>query len=736
MKHIFFIDNDKLICQKFRSLYTGNINTYKCVFRIKSDVQGLTWFCVFKHGDLIRQTEIVNNSCMIPHELLSNKGTLSIGCYAVNPDENNYKRISTGWVNINLKTGAYSVATAPDIPSPDVWETLILKSVPYIGDNGNWFIYSLEANAYIDSGVSASGGGGGSPVNAYTKSETDKLLDNKADKADVYTKEEIDEGTQTVIAEVSENFVTQNLFEEEMEKKENVSNKVDVDSLENTYGEQEYATARSVSKIWRDVTETIEGISPGTSDRNIELSEENEQPVYGEELINTAVWTLGEGWSGDVSSGFTHAATNASDYGESLTCNIGNTGNKLYEIQLSSSVDFTSTNILISVGNSDYAQLYGQGKTTSLGIRSVSDGVIEFKVENKYAGTLTITSIREITGASTPTNVIIDSEGKNTVEYRYSKEKDKSLFIGRISGRYNDSAQGNIGVGDSSLSNNVSGFWNVGIGYNSLQNNTAGSRNVGIGYITLQQNTVGCRNIAIGSFALKSNTSGSWNIAIGADSMDHNTTGEKNTAVGFSTLYYNTTGKQNAAFGANALGTLTTGNNNVGVGVGAGSGIKTGSGNMAVGYGSLSNIDSGSNNVAIGTNALYRCKGGGQNVAIGQGAGMGASGNSMQRNVFIGANTANKLSGAARENVVLGFNSAQSLVTGNRNIILGAYCEVGESINNALNIGNLITGNMASGSKSVTVDGTLTVNNIPTSDPNVAGQIWNDNGTLKVSAGV
>lgn len=223
MKHIFFIDNDKLICQKFRSLYTGNINTYKCVFRIKSDVQGLTWFCVFKHGDLIRQTEIVNNSCMIPHELLSNKGTLSIGCYAVNPDENNYKRISTGWVNINLKTGAYSEATAPDIPSPDVWETLILKSVPYIGDNGNWFIYSLEENKYIDSGVSASGGGGGSPVNAYTKSETDKLLDSKetvSNKTTKLTQDSTDEQYPTARA-VWDKVIT--LHQETFNNRENIS---------------------------------------------------------------------------------------------------------------------------------------------------------------------------------------------------------------------------------------------------------------------------------------------------------------------------------------------------------------------------------------------------------------------------------------------------------------------------------------------------------------------------------
>lgn len=570
-------------------------------------------------------------------------------------------------------------------------------------------------------GSSESGGSGNAGIfttDTYTKNEIDDKLNNKVDKVRDY-----------YLAAPARQY--------------NTNTKKDNPCISFAYGEEDDAVETIVIPAYMSdlINDLDVNGTPSTPEGDYGqpetlLTSENEQPVYGEELINTAVWTLGEGWSGDASSGFTHAKTGTTGYGESLTCNIGNTEDKLYEIQFSSSVKFTSTNVLISIGNSDYAQLYGQGETTSLGIRSVSNGVVEFKVENTYTGTLTITSIRQITGASTPTNVIKDSTEKITAEYRYRDNTKHSLFIGRGSGQYNSFGYNNVGIGYDSLSDNVSGFWNVGIGYSALQGNTAGSRNIGIGHVALQQNTVGCRNIAIGSFALKSNTSGSWNIAIGADSMDHNTTGEKNTAVGFSTLYNNTTGKQNAAFGANALVALTTGNNNVGVGVGAGSGIKTGSGNMAVGYGALSYIDSGSNNVAIGSNALYRCKGGEQNVAIGQGAGMGATGNSMKRNVFIGANTAKILSGAAEKNVVLGYNSAQYLVEGDGNIILGAYCEVGESISNALNIGNLITGNMATESKSVTIDGTLTINNIPTSDPNVAGQIWNDNGTLKVSAGV
>lgn len=509
--------------------------------------------------------------------------------------------------------------------------------------------------------------------------------------------------------------------------------------LNNCYGEiQSGGGSGDVDLSDYYTREEVDDSMANKLDKNIILSEENMYPTYGEELLNTSVWTLGEGWSGDVESGFTHAYTNAADYGESLTCDIGATGRRLYEIRFTSSVDFTPTNVLVSIGNSGYAQLYGQRTPIILGLQSVSDGVLEFKPENKYSGTLTITSIREILAKSQSIGRVTD-DGENVIsEYRQGSIGAISSFcIGANAGGYNaDNADGNIGIGNNALATNISGFWNIGVGYNALQRNTAGSRNICIGYISGWKNTVGHRNVAIGSFSLQNNTTGSLNIAIGADSMDHNTTGEKNTAVGFSTMYYNTTGKQNVALGSDSLKVLTTGNNNCGIGVGSGSGIKSGSGNMAIGYGSLSNINTGSNNVAVGTNALYRCNGGGQNVAIGQGAGMGASGNSMQRNVFIGANTGNKLSGSAERNVVIGFNSAQELVTGSRNIIVGAYCEVGTDANDVLNIGNLITGNMASGSKAVTIDGSLTVNNIPTSDPNVAGQIWNDNGTLKVSVGV
>ena len=39
------------------------------------------------------------------------------------------------------------------------------------------------------------------------------------------------------------------------------------------------------------------------------------------------------------------------------------------------------------------------------------------------------------------------------------------------------------------------------------------------------------------------------------------------------------------------------------------------------------------------------------------------------------------------------------------------------------------------GDSSIDANGTVVLANLPTSDPTVAGQLWNDSGTLKVSAG-
>lgn len=197
--------------RNFRNGYTGNVNVYRVNFNIHSEIEGLTWFCVFKQNDVAYVRLIEDNACVFPAEVLQNDGVVEIGCYAEPFGDENYKRISTNWVNVNILKGAYSEATAPEVPQPDVWETLVSRSIPVIGENGNWFVYDLTVKDYVDSGVSAKGidgkdgqdglpGANGSDgVDGYTPQ---KGIDywTSEDKAEIETY--IDEQTEIIKADV------------------------------------------------------------------------------------------------------------------------------------------------------------------------------------------------------------------------------------------------------------------------------------------------------------------------------------------------------------------------------------------------------------------------------------------------------------------------------------------------------------------------------------------------------
>lgn len=182
MQYNFTINNDKIVCNKNSTPYTGNINTYRCVFDITAKIDNLSWFCVFEREDKAYVQPILNNECFIPHEVLTSEGTIKIGCYATNLNENDYKRISTNWVYFKSLEGAYSDASTPDVPEPDVWEELVLKSVPIIGENGNWYIYDISQEKYVDSGVKAEGDTPIKGVHYWTEEDKAEIIENMSDE--------------------------------------------------------------------------------------------------------------------------------------------------------------------------------------------------------------------------------------------------------------------------------------------------------------------------------------------------------------------------------------------------------------------------------------------------------------------------------------------------------------------------------------------------------------------------
>ncbi len=152
MEFNFKIKNDKLFYANVLEGNSGNANTYICGFDFEES-ENFTWICVFKKEQDAYQQLIVDDKCIIPGEVLDAKGTFLIGCYGTSGD----KRISTNWLEFNIEEGAYCEAIAPKEPTPDLWEELVANSVPFIGENGNWYVFDRNLGEYIDSQKPARG---------------------------------------------------------------------------------------------------------------------------------------------------------------------------------------------------------------------------------------------------------------------------------------------------------------------------------------------------------------------------------------------------------------------------------------------------------------------------------------------------------------------------------------------------------------------------------------------------
>lgn len=469
------------------------------------------------------------------------------------------------------------------------------------------------------------------------------------------------------------------------------------------------------------------------TDDKFKTQAENEEPTCGEELASADGWTA-DGWTGDFVNGFTHTTGNTNSL---IFTMPEDTAQNTYRISFRCSEKITVESLMAKCGGSDLFDLYGQPyNPITIGIVSVENGNLEFVPASTFKGTITDISIKRVTGFNTTKQIITDSTGEISCEMRTTKSSLDNVFIGKHSGENNISGVGCAAVGSSALQNNTSGFWNVGVGLNALRDNTVGSRNVGIGYIALAENITGTRNIAIGTFALNHNKTGNKNIAIGADSLDKNESGSQNVAIGLQTLYSNVSGNFNTAVGVGSLGNSTS-DNNTAVGYHALDKCTTGNTNIALGYCAGAGITTGSNNFALGANTLYKMKTGSNNIAIGVQAGRGQGTTAgFKHGIFIGANTGYALCDNADYNILIGCNAGKAITTGIYNIVLGDNIETPTpTTSHWVNIGGLYEGSRNTADKYAKINGGLQLSDIPTSDPAIAGRVWNDNGTLKVSAG-
>ena len=192
----------------------------------------------------------------------------------------------------------------------------------------------------------------------------------------------------------------------------------------------------------------------------------------------------------------------------------------------------------------------------------------------------------------------------------------------------------------------------IGRGKNGITTNTV------VGKSALGSVTTGFSNSAFGNNALESLTTGYQNTAFGANALEDNLAGNANTAVGYGALNDNS-GTQNTAVGANAIERDSSGSYNVGIGREAMRFAEGGIANVAVGSIALYNVQ-GDDNTGVGRRALVLLTTGDNNVALG---------------AWAGAN----------------------ITTGSGNIAIGRTADFfNGTLDNQLNIGNVIYGNLTS----------------------------------------
>ncbi len=120
-----------------------------------------------------------DNTCTVPWEVIKPPHfTVSVFCGDL---------ITANKVSVAVEKSGYCEGKTPAEPTPDVYRQ-ILDSVkaPYIGENGNWFVYDEIVAEFIDAGVCARGEKG-DPGTRGEKGDTGERGENGVAGADGYT---------------------------------------------------------------------------------------------------------------------------------------------------------------------------------------------------------------------------------------------------------------------------------------------------------------------------------------------------------------------------------------------------------------------------------------------------------------------------------------------------------------------------------------------------------------------
>jgi hypothetical protein len=312
----------------------------------------------------------------------------------------------------------------------------------------------------------------------------------------------------------------------------------------------------------------------------------------------------------------------------------------------------------------------------SIALNTTSASGYQISGTTYFAGDLTNDSVRvgELAGATfTSSTIYNNAVGFEAGRYASTTNADRNNYVGYQAGYQN------------------TGAWNNIIGYQSGWSNTGDSNNI------------------FGSSAGSSNT-GNWNNLLGG-SAGYANTGDYNNSLGYLAGNANT-GDYNNFLGGSA-GVLNTGDYNNFMGYQTGYN-NTGDYNAMIGSQTGRYLQS-TTTVAIGAEALY---------------GSHATTFISLNNVALGYRAGYASDDGSGNNIIIGYQAADNLTTGNNNIIIGYDIDnITATADNRLNIGNLIFGTGLDGTGTTLASGNV---GIGTTSPSQKLEI---SGNLLLSAG-
>ena len=145
-------------------------NYLYCQFNFSDDWSEVVKTAIFTSakGDVVNVI-LEDDACVVPWEV-NEYPHFSVSVFGGD-------LITANRVVVQLAKSGYSQGNAPSEPTPDVY-TQILNSVkaPYIGENGNWYLWAVDSRAYVDSGYSSQGQG---IVDDFLSLESENAIANK-----------------------------------------------------------------------------------------------------------------------------------------------------------------------------------------------------------------------------------------------------------------------------------------------------------------------------------------------------------------------------------------------------------------------------------------------------------------------------------------------------------------------------------------------------------------------------